>query len=265
NALAKQIIAQHPKAQTGLLPADTPIALYFSRGSEMLIAILAVLKAGGAYVPVSPDYPEARVEFILTDTNTDLVLTQESHLPSLKPVLGKATALGVNAFGVKALSVSTRALAVEHENLVRPTALANLAYIIYTSGTTGQPKGVMLTQHNVLYYLHAITRQLGDKYRNIDFSSNYCFDLSVTTTLCPLLAGQTVCVYEGDILDAAAFRAHLSAANVGFVKTTPSLAMALLPGSDAHVDTLMLGGEALTEQAITALSGHVKAIFDEYG
>ncbi|TMN33568.1 AMP-binding protein, partial [Pseudoalteromonas piscicida] len=260
NALAKQIIAQHPKAQAGLLPADTPIALYFSRSSEMLIAILAVLKAGGAYVPVSPDYPEARVEFILTDTNTDLVLTQESHLPSLKPVLGKATALGV-----KALSVSTHALAVEHENLVRPTELANLAYIIYTSGTTGQPKGVMLTQHNVLYYLHALTCQLGDKYRNIDFSSNYCFDLSVTTTLCPLLAGQTVCVYERDILDAAAFRAHLSAANVGFVKTTPSLAMALLPGSDAHVDTLMLGGEALTEQAITALSGHVNAIFDEYG
>ncbi|PAX98997.1 non-ribosomal peptide synthetase, partial [Pseudoalteromonas sp. HM-SA03] len=124
---------------------------------------------------------------------------------------------------------------------------------------------VMLTQHNVLYYLHALTRQLGDKYRNIDFSSNYCFDLSVTTTLCPLLAGQTVCVYEGDILDAAAFRAHLNAANVGFVKTTPSLAMALLPGSDAQVDALMLGGEALTEQAIAALSDHVNAIFDEYG
>ncbi|MDW7550136.1 non-ribosomal peptide synthetase [Pseudoalteromonas peptidolytica] len=256
NALANHIIAQHPKAQAGLLPADTPIALYFSRSSEMLIAMLAVLKAGGAYVPVSPDYPEARVEFILTDTNTDLVLTQESHLPSLNPVLGK---------GVKALSVNTHALAVEHENLVRPTALTNLAYIIYTSGTTGQPKGVMLTQHNVLYYLHALTRQLGDKYRNIDFSSNYCFDLSVTTTLCPLLAGQTVCVYEGDILDAAAFRVHLSAANIGFVKTTPSLAMALLPGSDAQVDTLMLGGEALTEQAIDALSGHVNAIFDEYG
>ncbi|USD29530.1 amino acid adenylation domain-containing protein [Pseudoalteromonas sp. SCSIO 43201] len=256
NALANHIITQHPKVQAGLLPADTPIALYFSRSSEMLIAMLAVLKAGGAYVPVSPDYPEARVEFILTDTNTDLVLTQESHLPSLNPVLGK---------GVKALSVNTHALAVEHENLVRPTALTNLAYIIYTSGTTGQPKGVMLTQHNVLYYLHALTRQLGDKYRNIDFSSNYCFDLSVTTTLCPLLAGQTVCVYEGDILDAAAFRVHLSAANIGFVKTTPSLAMALLPGSDAQVDTLMLGGEALTEQAIDALSGHVNAIFDEYG
>ncbi|RZF97472.1 non-ribosomal peptide synthetase, partial [Pseudoalteromonas sp. CO348] len=85
------------------------------------------------------------------------------------------------------------------------------------------------------------------------------------TTLCPLLAGQTVCVYEGDILDAAAFRAHLNAANVGFVKTTPSLAMALLPGSDAQVDALMLGGEALTEQAIAALSDHVNAIFDEYG
>lgn len=40
--------------------------------------------------------------------------------------------------------------------------------------------------------------------------------------------------------------------------------MALLPGSDAQVDTLMLGGEALTEQAIDALSGHVNAIFDEY-
>ncbi|WP_440055540.1 amino acid adenylation domain-containing protein [Pseudoalteromonas sp. T1lg65] len=255
NALAEAIVAAHPNAEQGLLPANTPIALYFSRGPEMLIAILAILKAGGAYVPVSPDYPTSRVEFILTDTDTKLVLTQQQHLAALSPLLVKATAL----------SVDMTALADKVQNPVRPHELQRLAYIIYTSGTTGQPKGVMLSQHNVLYYLHALTSNLGEQYRNIDFSSNYCFDLSVTTTLCPLLAGETICVYEGDILDAAAFQSHLQQQQVGFVKTTPSLAVSLLPGSKCHVQALMLGGEALTEQAIAALAPHVDAIYDEYG
>ncbi|WP_440055541.1 amino acid adenylation domain-containing protein [Pseudoalteromonas sp. T1lg65] len=255
NALAELIVDTHPEANSGLLPANTPIAMYLSRGAEMLISMLAIIKAGGAYVPVSPDYPSSRVEFILSDTGTKLVLTQAQFLNQLQPVMGQAEDLWVDA----------QELDLVEKNPTRPHDLSRLAYIIYTSGTTGQPKGVMLSQHNVLYYLHAITSKLGEHYRNIDFSSNYCFDLSVTTTLCPLLAGQTVCVFEGDILDAKAYQTHLQQQQVGFVKTTPSLAVSLLPDSPCHVPALLLGGEALTKQAIATLAPHVDAIFDEYG
>ncbi|RCK09746.1 hypothetical protein DT075_33380 [Bacillus licheniformis] len=45
-----------------------PVALLFRRSPEMVIAILAVLKAGGAYLPIDPEYPEARIQYMLEDS-----------------------------------------------------------------------------------------------------------------------------------------------------------------------------------------------------
>ncbi|WP_299250024.1 AMP-binding protein, partial [uncultured Aquimarina sp.] len=59
------------------LQADTLIALCLDRSLEMVIGILAVLKAGGAYVPVDANYPQERIDFILEDTGSALVLSQE--------------------------------------------------------------------------------------------------------------------------------------------------------------------------------------------
>ncbi|MBQ4849263.1 non-ribosomal peptide synthetase [Pseudoalteromonas sp. MMG012] len=254
DTLAAYIVESHPDADT-CLPADCPIALYFERSVNMLVAILATLKAGGAYVPVSPQYPHSRVEFILEDTQTALVLTDTTLCDTLAPMLDQAQCINVDLCTDPLVDIT----------LTRPNNLERLAYIIYTSGTTGTPKGVMLSQRNALYYLDALTHALGKQYQRIDFSSNYCFDLSVTTTLCPLLHGQQICLYTGDILDVDAYRDHIRTLNVQFVKTTPSLALSIFPDSDTQVATLMLGGEALTEQNVQTLAPYCDAIFDEYG
>ncbi|MBQ4864846.1 AMP-binding protein, partial [Pseudoalteromonas sp. MMG013] len=198
DTLAAYIVESHPDADT-CLPADCPIALYFERSVNMLVAILATLKAGGAYVPVSPQYPHSRVEFILEDTQTALVLTDTTLCDTLAPMLDQAQCINVDLCTDPLVDIT----------LTRPNNLERLAYIIYTSGTTGTPKGVMLSQRNALYYLDALTHALGKQYQRIDFSSNYCFDLSVTTTLCPLLHGQQICLYTGDILDVDAYRDHI--------------------------------------------------------
>jgi non-ribosomal peptide synthetase component F len=39
----------------------------------MLIGILGILKSGGAYVPIDPEYPQARIDHILSDTKATLV------------------------------------------------------------------------------------------------------------------------------------------------------------------------------------------------
>ncbi len=51
------------------------VPICIERGLEMIIAILAVLKAGGAYVPIDPEYPQDRINFMLQDTNAELVIS----------------------------------------------------------------------------------------------------------------------------------------------------------------------------------------------
>ncbi|WP_232217509.1 AMP-binding protein, partial [Xenorhabdus cabanillasii] len=58
--------------------------------------MLAVLKAGGAYVPVSPSYPVERVQFILEDTRSPCIVTQQQYLAPLAEythLLGEQPAL----------------------------------------------------------------------------------------------------------------------------------------------------------------------------
>ncbi len=78
--------AQHLAAvlqQLGVGP-DTPVAVAMERSLELVVALLGILKAGGAYVPLDPDYPRDRLDFMLHDAGTDVLITQ-SHLREQLP------------------------------------------------------------------------------------------------------------------------------------------------------------------------------------
>src|SRR4029079_12007997 len=52
------------------------VGLCVERSLAMLVGLLGILKAGGAYLPLDPDYPPARLSFMLSDAGAPLVLTQ---------------------------------------------------------------------------------------------------------------------------------------------------------------------------------------------
>ncbi|NQZ13051.1 MAG: AMP-binding protein, partial [Algicola sp.] len=237
------------------------VGLYMHRSIEMIVAMLAVLKAGGAYVPISPDIPMQRTQFIVGDTQMVLAVTQQCYIEKLDNALGGLPLLVADNEVIDSQPTVPLTTASKPAGL-KPT---DLAYVIYTSGTTGNPKGVMIEQRSVLNYAKALDERLGENFERIDFSANYCFDLSVTTSLCPLLLGRSVYIYEGDIREVADYHQHLARHNIGFVKTTPSLARVLLSHTAVRVKTLMLGGEALTQPCIDDLAPNVDTIFDEYG
>ena len=82
---------------------------------------------------MDPQYPDQRIKYILSDTNTTLVLTNNTYTKRIKK-LQKVNVIPVddNTF-LKELnnfpSTNTR---------VKELTSSNLAYVIYTSGTTGQ-------------------------------------------------------------------------------------------------------------------------------
>ncbi|CAM3907686.1 Dimodular nonribosomal peptide synthase [Vibrio aerogenes CECT 7868] len=167
---------------------DKRVALCFDRGPDLLIAMLATLKAGGGYIPLDPAYPSERLQFILSDAQPDVLLSDDTVNWRERP---EAIA------DLQWLNVKTDAFLwaqLPSDNLsqirVKPE---NLAYIIYTSGSTGTPKGVMIEHRNLVNLIHwhneAFEVHLGTCTSAV---AGLGFDATVWELWPPLCAGATL-------------------------------------------------------------------------
>ncbi|MCJ8268545.1 MAG: amino acid adenylation domain-containing protein, partial [Psychrosphaera sp.] len=128
---------------------DTLVGLCVERSLEMVIGIMGILKAGGAYVPLEPDYPQARLNYMLQDAALDVVLSQTQVLDVLADFNGTILTLDGLADTASEKHLYTAYPTTNLSAAQTGLSASNLAYVIYTSGSTGQPKGVM-TEHRSL-------------------------------------------------------------------------------------------------------------------
>ncbi|WP_302216612.1 non-ribosomal peptide synthase/polyketide synthase [Streptomyces sp. JUS-F4] len=196
------------------------VGVLLPRSVEMVVAVLAVLKAGGAYLPLDPAYPDDRLAFLLDDARPLLVLDEEL----LSEDLGDRP----------------------DSNPQPRIDPSQTAYLIYTSGSTGRPKGVVAEHGALADYLAWSTRHYPAAGVATLVPSPLSFDLTVTGLYTTLALGG--CVYLADLEEQPA----TSARPVALLKATPSHLPLLerLPDPWAPSDTLILGGEALTGEAL---------------
>ncbi|MGB7293945.1 MAG: condensation domain-containing protein, partial [Thermodesulfobacteriota bacterium] len=62
---------------------DYCVGVCLERSIDMIVGLLGILKAGGAYIPLDPAYPRERLDFMLEDSDTKVVLTKERFLGRL--------------------------------------------------------------------------------------------------------------------------------------------------------------------------------------
>jgi len=117
------------------------VGIFINRSLEMIVGILGILKAGGAYVPMDPIYPPERVAFMLEDTQTPVLLTQENLASQLSEQKARVICLDTDWEIISQES---------EENLSSEVKADNLAYVIYTSGSTGIPKGVSVVHRGIV-------------------------------------------------------------------------------------------------------------------
>ncbi|MBC8062862.1 MAG: amino acid adenylation domain-containing protein [Clostridiaceae bacterium] len=234
------------------------VAIMLNRSFEMIIGILGILKSGGTYLPIDPGYPNDRVNYMLENSECDIVLTQDEFMDIID-------------FSAEKINLADAGLFIGNtsnlKNLSKPD---NLAYVIYTSGSTGKPKGAMITHQGLVNYISWADKRYvrGDK---ISFAlySSISFDLTVTSTFTPLISGNKIVIYHCDNNDIL-IRRIFEEKKVELVKLTPAHLQLIkdLDNKNSSIKRLILGGEdlktELSREIHNSFDGKIE-IYNEYG
>ena len=130
----------------GLSPGDR-VAIVMRNRPEYLEALFAIWHAGLVAVPVNARLHPEEIAYILDDSGSAVVVTDDEHADGVEPLVGTVDALQVAVLAPgprwDRLTGSAPAPLVDRQP-------GDAAWLFYTSGTTGQPKGATLTHRNLL-------------------------------------------------------------------------------------------------------------------
>ncbi|MGK4578986.1 non-ribosomal peptide synthase/polyketide synthase [Kitasatospora sp. HPMI-4] len=226
------------------------VALALPRSAELVVAVLAVLKTGAAYLPVDPDYPAARIEFMLGDARPTLLVTDSRTAKGLCGGLDGTDRLllddPAHAALVAACPATDPGIAVDPRHT---------AYVIYTSGSTGRPKGVLIPHGNVVRLFESTRELFGFGSEDVwTLFHSYAFDFSVWEIWGALLhGGRLVVVSHETSRSPRRFHELLARERVTVLNQTPSAFYQLMQADKESPEaarpsalrTVVFGGEAL--------------------
>lgn len=126
-----------------LAPHDRVI-IALPNSPEFFYAFYGVQRAGGIAVPVFPESSVERILSIAGSCDAKFVI-----LPDGSPKRDELGTKGLMVLECDSFLSPIRELSLPFDNfpIVKPE---DIAFLQYTSGSTGNPKGVMLTHHNLL-------------------------------------------------------------------------------------------------------------------
>ena len=246
--------------QQGIQKEDR-VGVLLPRGLDLISALLGILKSGAAYVPLDIRYPLERIQYILNDSEINVLLTRSeaaTQLPSFEniQVVALDTSPEMGTYPTHAPEIE-----VEPEQL---------AYSIYTSGSTGRPKGTLIEHRQLMHYVEwALTEY---PYSVGDFGSvlhsPVAFDATITALFPPLLAGRPIAIIP-ETEDIGLLATVLRKYRFGVVKITPAhleiLNTLLTEGPLPEIGALVIGGEQLTHNQIQIWKDTDVRLFNEYG
>ena len=150
------------------------VAIYLDNSPELAIGIYATLAADGIFVVVNAQTKADKLAYVLNDCRAKILVTDRVLEPHYTLALEQAKHLA-HALVIDLGDGPAKIGTVECHDFVKTVSAAatawpevkriptDLAAIIYTSGSTGDPKGVMLTHHNMVSAAESITTYLENR------------------------------------------------------------------------------------------------------
>ncbi|MBT5229358.1 MAG: AMP-binding protein [Methylococcales bacterium] len=158
-ALAQRFVA------LGLQPGDR-VAVCLNKSYLNVVSLFAASLAGGIIIPVNIHLKPKQLEYVLTDARITFFISTLERANSIRHYLAEANIQGLIAGCEQAeleenwqhwADISTSSSVAYDWPKLKPQLPA---MILYTSGSTGQPKGVLISQQNLLAGANSVAEYL---------------------------------------------------------------------------------------------------------
>ena len=242
NRIANSLIEKGVKA-------NDIVAFALPRESSLIAVMFGILKSGAAYLPIDLDFPQDRVEYMLSDSNAKFFITEEN----------------INEF-----------ISDNEENPNVKMTSDNCCYCIYTSGSTGNPKGTLIRHRNLVNFCDNNSKNYQtEMIRNgscIISTFKTCFDAFGVDSMLFILNGKTVVLTnEAEMSNGDLLAGLINRYNVDVIHTTPTI-VSMLCESEKYTKALnnihimMIAAEIFNESLCERLKQYTDAkIFNGYG
>lgn len=256
------------------LSRESFIGIFQHRTVNYVVTLIGIMKSGNAYVPLDPDtlnpggelFPVERLNYMLADTESPFILTDEE----LKPYLSN---IGCGSYTVERILETewkdSNALEVKINE-------SSAAYGIYTSGSGGKAKLTIIEYHSITNLFLGLDEAIfslfdqDDKQMQVSINAPFGFDASVQQLVC-LLKGYCLHIVPEDCR-------HTISKLVRFIKEkrinifdcTPSQMKLLyrqgMFSKCTCLQAVLVGGEAISEDLWECLNKvENTAVYNMYG
>lgn len=226
----------------GIMRGDRIATVAFNH-ADTVVQYFAAWMIGAVVVPINVSEDDKRIGYILQNSKAKLAFVREQFIGRVERILRDTSdAITIIDVGSRGNELRTHAThrtsdidfhtSIEHHQshivLSDTPSLEDEALIVYTSGTTGLPKGVVLTQYNLLVDAKAIAEwhRMTPDQRMMCVLPIHHVNGTIVTLMTPLYYGG--CVVLNQKFHSKRFFERVASEKVSVVSVVPTLLQFLL-------------------------------------
>jgi len=179
---------------------DVIVGIVLESSIDYVAAIIGVMKAGGVFLPLDMSFPEKRLDYILSTTVPEVIISEKAFAP----IGQRLAAVGFRHEACPVILIDRDlrvALRGDDAQTPAPTADSGTlpdpddsCYIIYTSGSTGMPKAIEGCYKSLSHFVHWEVKEFGfDERVRVTQLPPVTFDASLRDIFVPLISGGMLC------------------------------------------------------------------------